>query len=334
MTLSYVLSRLGVLLLVLWLAISINFIIPRLAPGDPVEQKLTQLASSGAGASGDLRAMAAEYRARFGLDQPAWKQYLNYWLALFQGDLGYSLDRYPERVSDGIQSALPWTVGLLGVSTLFSFVIGTALGGLMAWPRAPGWIKGIIPGIVLLSAVPYFLLGVILIFVVAVVWKLLPAGGGYAFGAVARLDWETAQSVVLHAILPALAIILTSIGTWALGMRGMLISVLGEDYILLAEAKGLRQRTIFLRYGMRTALLPQVTSLALALGRIVSGAILVEVIFAYPGIGLRLFQAIQSKDYLVIQGIVLVLTVSIAFAMFIMDLLYPLIDPRIRVRRA
>ena len=333
MYLDYVLRRFGIMLLVVFFAVSINFILPRLMPGDPIEAQLNQLVAMAGGAAGDITAMAEAYRAQFGLDRPLLEQYFAYWGSVFRLDLGVSLAAYPEKVSDAILGALPWTLGLLGFSTLVSFVIGSLLGGLMGWPRSPRFLRAFGSGLVILASVPYFLIGMILLYFFAIVFRWFPAGGGLPFGMTIGWNWPTVSAIAWHATLPALSIIAAEIGAWALGMRGMLVSVLGEDYITLAEAKGLKPRRIFLRYGLRNALLPQLTKLALALGHIVSGAILVEVIFSYPGIGFRLYQAIQAKDYFVIQGIVLMLSVSIAVAAFILDLIYPLIDPRITSRR-
>jgi peptide/nickel transport system permease protein len=319
------------MLLVVFFAVTINFMLPRLMPGDPIEAQLTQLLASGAG-SGDITAMVESYRARFGLDQPIFNQYIAYWQSLFRLDLGVSLAAYPERVIDAIAAGLPWTLGLLGFATLVSFLVGSLLGGLMGWPRSPRFIRRLGAGVVILSAVPYFLVGMILLYVFAILLRWFPAGGGLPFGMNTGWNVETFSAIAWHATLPAISIISAELGAWALGMRGMLVSVLGDDYITLAEAKGLKPRRIFLRYGMRNAMLPQFTKLALALGHIVSGAILVEVIFSYPGIGFRLYQAIQTKDYFVIQGVVLILSVSIAIAMLILDLIYPLIDPRIAAR--
>ena len=333
MYLDYVLRRFGVMLLVIFLAVTINFALPRMMPGDPVESQLNQLLAQGGGSVGDVEAMAASYRARFGLDQPVWQQYLSYWASVLRLDLGVSLANYPERVSSAILASLPWTLGLLGVATMTSFLIGTLLGGLFAWPgasrlwRAPGTV------VLLLSSVPYFLIGMILLYFFAVVWRIFPAGGGLPYGMRPGFEWEAIKGILWHGALPAASIILAETGAWAIGMRGMLISILGDDHIALAEAKGLKDGRIFRRYAMRAAMLPQVTKLALTLGHIVSGAILVEVIFSYPGVGFRLYQAIQAKDYFVIQGIVLVLSVSLAVATFLLDLIYPAIDPRISSRR-
>ncbi len=327
-------QRLGMTLLVAFLAISINFLIPRAMPGDPIEQQLSQLSASSGGNVGDIQAMVQAYRERFGLDASLWRQYLNYLADVVRGDWGYSLVHYPERVSDVIAAGLPWTLGLLGTATLISFSIGTLLGGLLAWPGSSRLVRVLGVPVILLSAVPYFILGIVLMFVFGLTFPILPVAGGYSFGFTPAWNWATVGQVLQHAVLPALSIILASIGTWAIAMRGMVISVRGEDYIMLAEAKGLSARRVFMSYGLRNALLPQLTHLALTLSHIVSGAILVEVIFAYPGIGYRLYQAIHAKDYFVIQGIVLLLSVSIAFTMLVLDLIYPLIDPRIRSARA
>lgn len=331
--LTHISQRIGMTLLVAFLAITINFLIPRAMPGDPIEQQLSQLSASSGGNIGDITAMVQAYRERFGLDKPLWQQYANYLADVARLDLGYSLVNYPERVSGVIAAGMPWTLGLLGTATLISFSIGTILGGLLAWPGSSRWVQLLGVPAILLSAVPYFILGIVLMFVFALTYPWLPVAGAYSFGFTPSWNWATVAQVAHHAILPGASIVLASIGTWAIAMRGMVISVRGEDYIMLAEAKGLSARRVFFAYGLRNAMLPQLTHLALTLSHIVSGAILVEVIFAYPGIGYRLYQAIHAKDYFVIQGIVLLLSVSIAFTMLLMDLIYPLIDPRIRPAR-
>ncbi len=329
--LGYFARRIGMLLLVVFFAVSVNFLIPRLMPGDPIEQKMAVLAMSGGNA--DLTDMAQAYREKFGLDQPIWKQYLAYWGDLARFDLGYSLANYPQRVSQTITAALPWTLGLVGVSTLISFVIGSLLGALLAWPQTSRGIRAMAIPLMVISAIPYFLLGMVLIYIFALQLHWFPAGGGYSFSLIMEPTWELAANIIHHAILPSIAVVIASLGQWALNMRGAMVSTLGEDFVTLAEAKGLPPTRIFFHYGVRNSLLPQLTQLALRLGYVVAGIILVEVIFAYPGLGYQLFQAIQSKDYFVIQGIVLVLILTIALSTFIMDLIYPLIDPRITTKR-
>lgn len=331
--LAYLLRRLAMAALVVFVAVSVNFVIPRLMPGDAVEQQLAQISAAG-GQTGDIQAAAAALRERYGLDRPILQQYFDYLGHAVRLDLGVSIAHYPERVADGVMASLPWTIGLLGTATLISFVLGTLLGGVLAWPGAPRLLKIVLLPLVVMSAVPYFMLGIVLLAIFGLAWPILPVAGGFPFGHVAGADLQTALLIVYHAILPATSIVLASLGTWAVAMRGMLVSVLGEDHIMLAEAKGLPARRIFFAYAMRNALLPQLTQLALKLGLLVSGAILVEVIFAYPGIGYRLYLAIGQKDLFVIQGIVLLLSLSIALVMLLLDLVYPLIDPRVTARPA
>jgi peptide/nickel transport system permease protein len=232
-----------------------------------------------------------------------------------------------------IAEAVPWTVGLLGLTTLFSFATGTILGALLAWPGAPHWMRWLMPPLWALHAIPFFLLGLVLMYLFAFQFQWLPIFGGYSAGASPGLTWTFMLDVLRHAVLPALSIVLVSIGGWALAMRGMMVTTMGEDYVTFAEAKGLRSVTIFTQYCIRNAILPQTTGLALALGQILSGAVLVEVIFGYPGIGALLFQAIKENDFFLIQGIVLTVIVALGFATFVLDVLYPWLDPRISYRR-
>jgi peptide/nickel transport system permease protein len=327
---SYLLSRFGQFLLIIFVAVSINFIIPRLLPGDPVQTALARLQAGGGNQAVDIQAVSAAYRAKYGLDAPLWEQYINYWVDLFRFDLGVSFANFPEKVTTMIGSALPWSVGLLAVATLIAFATGSLLGARLAWPTSGRAIKTLVPMMMILTSIPFYLLAIILIYIFAVVLKWLPPGGGVPTTRIMRFDWATTQDVLKHALLPAMAIILGNIGFWALGMRSQMVNVLGEDYITFAEAKGLHPRRIFFWYGMRNALLAQITALALSLGSVVSGAVLVEVIFNYPGLGNLLYVAIRGQDYFVIQGVVLMLIITLAVLLFIVDLIYPLLDPRIR----
>lgn len=334
MPLGYVMNRFGLLLLIIFIAISINFLIPRLIPGDPIESALrTQLALSGS-VSVDIEALAESYRAKFGLDQPQWKQYISYWTDILKGDMGVSLASFPDTVSGKIKAALPWTLGLLVISTIIAFAVGSTLGALLAWPRSPKSIKAVVPLLMLFSAIPYYLLAIVLVFFFAIVWAILPPAGGFSPILILDMNWESTMDIIRHAILPSISIVLGGIGFWALGMRSMMIGVLGEDYINMAEAKGLAPRRIFIWYGMRNAILPQITAMALAMGFILSGSVLVEVIFSYPGLGQLLFQAIAGKDFFVIQGIVLMLILALGFTLLVVDLIYPFVDPRIRISKS
>lgn len=334
MTIDYLARRIGVLFLVMWVAATITFIIPRLSPTNPVRERLLQAVAQGGVTLQGMDEVVKSYEARFGLDQPLWVQYLRYLGDLARLDFGVSITRFPSRVADMILIALPWTIALVSVATLIAFVIGTLLGALLAWPKAPRSIQALTTPLLVLSAVPFYLLGLVLVYLFAFSTRLLPLGGGYTIGTTPSLSVAFLLDALRHSILPALSIVLASLGSWALSMRGMMITVQGEDYMTLAEAKGLKERRVFLRYGLRNAILPQTTSLALALGHIVSGSVLVEVVFAYPGVGTLLYQAIRTFDYFIIYGVVFMLIVALGLATLVLDLALPLLDPRIRYHRA
>ncbi len=330
----YLLGRLGLFFLIAWLAATLNFFLPRLTGQDPVRVKLLQQAQLGGHVQAGIEEMVREYDRRFGLDRPLWVQYLAFLRDAARLDFNYSIANYPRTVNEMIAEALPWTVALLGTTTVVSFALGTFLGALLGWPGAPRWMRWLMPPLWALHAIPFFLLGLILIYLFAFWFPVLPMFGGYSAGAFPALTLPFVLDLVRHAILPALSIVLVATGGWALSMRGMMVTTQGEDYVIFAEAKGLRSPTIFLRYCVRNALLPQVTGLALSLGQIVSGAVLVEVIFGYPGIGTVLFQAIRENDHFLIQGIVFIVIIALGLATLILDAVYPLLDPRISYRKA
>ncbi len=334
MHLIYVLKRFGVLLLIVWLAATLNFFLPKLSGVDPVRAKLLEAASLGGYVHAGIEDMVKVYQEKFGLDKPLWEQYLTYMDDVLHGRLNYSIANYPRTVGGMIADAAPWTIGLLGLTTLFSFAAGTFLGALLAWPGAPRWLQWVMPPLWAMHAIPFFLLGLVLSSIFAFQFQLLPIFGGYAAGATPGLTLTFVLDILRHAVLPAASIVLANVGGWALAMRGMMVTTMGEDYVTFAEAKGLRSVTIFSRYCIRNAILPQTTGLALALGQILSGAVLVEVIFGYPGIGGLLFQAIEENDFFLIQGIVFTVIVALGFATFLLDVLYPLLDPRISYKRA
>jgi len=327
--LTYIGRRLIQFALVIFIAGSINFMIPRLIPGDPIESALARMSSQGGEVAIDADAIEAKWNARFGFDQPLPVQFVNYWQDLLRGDLGVSLLNFPQPVTERISAALPWSLGLLGVSTLIAFTLGSLAGALLVWPRSPRPTKWLVPPFLALSAIPYYLLAILLVYVFSITLGWFPSSGGFSPTQVLGPNLDTALDIAGRAFLPALSIVLGAVGFWALGMRSLTVNVLGEDFITYAESKGLSQKRIFLRYGMRNALLPQVTALALVLATVVSGAVLVEAIFNYPGLGGLLFTAITGNDIFVINGIVMVLIVTLALAVLVVDLLYPLIDPRI-----
>jgi peptide/nickel transport system permease protein len=324
-------KRLLMFVAIIWTAATLNFFLPKLAPTDPIESKLLQDAESGS-TTVDIAALTREYRARFELDAPLVVQYGRYLKDVARGDLGFSIAFYPTRVSAILTDALPWTIGLTGMATLIAFLLGSLLGALTIWPGTRGAMRWAVPGLMVFSAIPYYLIGLVLIYFLGFQFGWFPMQGGYDVVAHPGWSWTFATDVAYHATLPALSMVLAGLGNWALSMRSLMVSVQGQDFMMFAEARGLNPKRRFYVYGMRNAILPQVVTLALQFGHIAGGAILVEVVFGYPGIGSTLFRAIEQSDYFVIYGVVLVITVSIAVAMLIVELITPLLDPRARLR--
>ncbi len=328
--LRLILRRVFFLLLVIWSASTIVFFIPRLSKTNAIRERFAELARTGGFSPADLEKIILSYTQQFGLDQPLMDQYWQYLNNILHLDFGYSLNRYPMTVMNVIMSAIPWTLGLLLVTTIISFIIGNLLGALSAWPKAPGWVRAVATPFVLLTGVPPIIMGVLLLFFVGFKLKLLPLGGAFTIGTVPDGSFSFYLDLLKHLILPAVSLILGSIGGWVLSMRGMGITIQGEDYVNFAEHKGLTSYVIFRDYYLRNTLLPQVTGLALALGTVVTSAIVVEGMFGLPGIGLALNNAIRSNDFPVIYGIVLFITGAVATLMVLMEFIYPLLDPRIR----
>jgi peptide/nickel transport system permease protein len=327
---GFVLRRFGLLIILVWVAATLNFLAPRLTGKDPVKQRLLKQAQVGGYVQQGMDEMAKEYNRKFGLDKPIWEQYVTYVGDMSTLNFGPSIANYPRTVDEIMSDALPWTIILLGTTTTIAFFLGSFLGAVLAWPRSPRLLQYLLPPLLTLSAIPYYLLGLVLLYVLAFRLPIFPSFGGYTPGSLPAFNVKFFVDAVEHAFLPAMSIILASLGFWALGMRAMMVTMQGEDLMIFAEAKGLKDGTLFFRYAIRNALLPQTTALALALGEILSGAVLVEVVFGYPGIGSVLYNAIKDFDYFLIQGIVFTIVLSIAFATLLVDLTYPLLDPRIR----
>jgi peptide/nickel transport system permease protein len=275
------------------------------------------------------QAMFEAYRKRFGLDDPIYVQYVKYMWNTLRLDFGESLSAYPAGVWEIIRPAIGWSIGLIGVSVIITFGLGITIGALLAWRGTPRVVRAVLPITMIGGVLPYYLLAMLLLYVFAFSMKVFPSTGAYDSGIPAELSWPYVSSVARHAVLPALSIILTSVGAWALTMRGLMVNTIGEDYMLLADAKGLPKRRILWWYSVRNAIPPQLTHLGIALGYVVSGAILVEIVFSYPGLGYQLYQSIVNSDYTVIQGITLVLAVSVGLCVLILDLIYPRLDPRV-----
>jgi peptide/nickel transport system permease protein len=328
---AYLLKRFGLLLAVLWTAATLNFFLPRLTPRNPVRERIVQLSISGGNLERGIEEMVKAYEAKFGLDQPLWKQYLRYLGDMARLDLGYSLTAFPKTVMELIAEVVGWSVGIASVTLLLSFSIGSLLGALIGWPKSPKFLQWIVAPLMTISSVPAYIFGLVLIYLLAFRAKIFPMMGGFTLGTIPDGSFAYYMDVLKHAILPCLSVILVSLGGWALGMRGMMVTVEGEDYMILAEAKGLKPRRIFLRYAVRNALLPLITGLGLSLGYLVTGQILVESLFGFPGIGSLLNRSINVYDYTAVLGITFMIILSVAVATLVLDLIYPLLDPRIRV---
>ena len=321
----HLLRRFGFYLIALWASITINFVIPRLAPGDPASVLLARF-------QGRLNPQALHaLQLQFGItNDPLWTQYFQYLVKLFHGDLGISFTYLPTPVSTVIAQELPWTLTLIGTSVLISFTLGSLLGAILAWKRGSFFDNVLPPLLTFFSAVPYFWLALIALYILGYTLNWFPLNGGYDTNVTLGFNMEFIGSAVQHALLPALTIVLASIAGWLLGMRNSMITTLTEDYVLLAQAKGLSERRVVFAYAARNAILPNITAFALSLGFVVAGALLTEVVFSYPGIGFALLQAAQNSDYPLLQGIFLFIALGVLGANFIADLVYVLLDPRVR----
>jgi peptide/nickel transport system permease protein len=298
-------------------------------PGNPLAAIFVKLTAVGGRVGAEQ--LVEQYKHIFGLDKSLWEQYVSFLRELLRGNLGYSVGSFPSEVTDLLRVALPWTIGLLTVTTILSWILGSLAGAVVGWGgKRARFFQPLVPVALVLYTTPYYILALILVFLFAFNWRFFPLSGAYSVGLQPGFTLEFALDVLHHVMLPALSIILVSLGWWFLSMRSLIAGLRGEDYIMLAEAKGLPDRRILWHYAFRNALLPQVTGLALSLGQVVGGALITEVIFAYPGVGWLIYNAIKGLDFPVIQGSVLLLIVAVASANLVIDLAYPLIDPRIR----
>jgi peptide/nickel transport system permease protein len=334
MPIKYVLRRVFFLIMVIWTAATINFILPHLAGRDPInEQMSVQIATQGR-SSADAKLLYATYTRLFGLDKPLWQQYLTYITNVARLDFGYSIFLYPRTVMSIIIDRGKLTLPFVAVGIFISFFIGILLGAFLGWNKTPRWVTSIlVPPMLVFSSVPQFLVALVLIYFVAFKMKLLPMG--QPFPVTMNMDWSSPAFILAyarHAILPALTIIIVESSNWALGMRAMMVTVEGEDFTTFAEVRGLKQSRIFFRYLLRNALLPSLTGLAIRMGFIITGAAVAETYFSYNGLGNTLGTAIGQFDYFLIYGICTIIVMSIAIVTFLIDMVYPLLDPRISYR--
>ncbi len=305
-------------------AVTLNWLIPRFMPGDPVLRMLTRTSVSNPEAIAPMREY---YENVFGLDVPLWQQYLNYWGELLQGNMGISVWLFPAPVTGVILKAVPYTLALLIPSILLSWWAGNKVGALAARRK---WLDNtVLPLGYVLTATPYMWLGILLAWSLGIVAGIFPTAGGYSFALQPSFTVDFIGNALTHWFLPFLSLFLVAFGGWAIGMRNLIIYELEADYANYLEALG-TPRSLIRRYAFRNAMLPQLTGLALQLGVLVAGALVTEIVFAYPGLGHLILQAIQNQDFFLLQGIFLFIVIGVLLANFVIDIIYVLVDPRTR----
>ncbi len=324
----YVVRRTTLFVITLWAAVTLNFLLPRLMPGSPVDAAIAKLSQGGQQVTNaQRRALEIQLGSPHG---SLVSQYFDYLRNLGHLQFGASYSFPNQSVRQTIMSALPWTLLLVGITTIVAFVIGTLLGVFAGWRRGSKSDATVTVGATLFAAFPPFWLGLLMLYVLAFKLNAFPIKGGYSPGLTPNLSPSFLANAVSHSVLPALTLAITSLSGWVFGMRNNMINTLGEDYVTFAEANGLRRRTIALKYAARNALLPNVTAFGLALGAVIGGSVIVEGVFSYPGLGNLLYIAVSNHDFPLMQALFLVISVSMLVAIFVVDLLYVRLDPRVR----
>jgi peptide/nickel transport system permease protein len=330
--LAWLTSRLGQFALVVFIGINIAFGVTHATPIDPVEQSIAAATQYGTTNPEAIEMMRRSLKELYGLEGGLGEQYLAFWRRILVGDFGPSLSAFPTPVAVLIGRALPWTVALLLVSTVLTWVAGNLLGGLAGYYRRSRVLR--FAGILAMAfhPVPYYIVAFLLLIVFGYLWPVLPISGGYTMNMTRGWSLAFVGSVLVHSILPVMSLVLVGLGGWFMGMRSLVSNIVTEDYVAYAELGGVARRRILGAYVMRNALMPQVTGLAMTLGSIFNGAIITEQVFGYPGIGTLLVSAVYAGDYSLVLGITTVSIVAVSFAVLLIDVLYPLLDPRVKVR--
>ncbi|WEX10946.1 ABC transporter permease [Chelativorans sp. AA-79] len=327
----YVFTRFAQFLLVVFIGVSLTFFITHLSPIDPVEQMIAGMTAMGQSDPQSVAMMRQALQDLYGTGDPLMEQYFTYWGRILSADFGPSLSAFPTPVSVLIGRALPWTIGLLLTCTLIAWVLGNLLGGLAGYFRQSRALKVI--GVIIMGfhPVPYYIIAFVLLIIFGLIWPILPTSGGAAANVPRGWNADYVLSVLRHSILPAVSIILVGLGGWFMGMRALVSNVVTEDYVTYAELGGVRRSRILPFYVMRNALVPQVTGLAMTLGAIFNGAIIVEFVFSYPGLGRLLIAAVYAGDYGLVLGVTTISIIAVSAAVFLIDILYPVFDPRVQL---
>jgi len=328
----YLFRRLIQFVLVVFIGMNIAYAVTHSTPIDPIEQTISAATSFGSTSPDAIAKMRQSLRELYGLQGGRWEQYVAFWKRVTLGDFGPSLSAFPTPVSELISRAIPWTAGLLTVSTLLTWVLGNLLGGLAGYYRRSALLR--FAGILAMGfhPIPYYIVAFVLLIVFGFVWPVLPITGGAEMNIAQGFDATFVGSVLVHSILPVASLVLVGLGGWFMGMRSLVSNIVSEDYVIYAELAGVDRRRILTSYVMRNALVPQVTGLAMSLGAIFNGAIITEQVFGYPGIGSLLVGAVHAGDYSLVLGVTAVSIVAVSAAVLLIDLLYPLLDPRVKVR--
>ena len=325
---NYIVRRTGFFVVTLWVALTFNFFLPRLMPGNPALAMLTRL--EGRGHLGPQALRTIEIALGLNKHESLIHQYWQYLGNAATGNFGISYTFFPDPVAREVLQALPWTLGLVGLTTIIAFLLGTGIGLVCAWFRGGKLDSALPPLFIILSAFPYFWFALLFVLLFGVSLNWLPVSGGYNTSMLPNLSWSFIGNVLQHSVLPALTIVLTSIGGWALTMRNNTITVVAEDYVRMAQAKGIRPWKVMWHYAGRNAMLPNLTGFGMALGFVVSGAVLVEYVFNYPGVGWMLLDAVSNEDFPLMQALFLLITVAVLVAVLGVDLLTLWLDPRAR----
>ena len=327
----FVLKRLVQLLAVIVAGSSVAFLITHLSPINPVDQalgRITARSSFSPDAIANLRLALSEL---YGVDRPLLEQFINFWHRAIVGDFGPSLLAFPTPSMTLVMRALPWTVGLLLVATVVTWLIGNILGGLAGYYQNNKFLKAF--GVIAmgLQPIPYYIVAFVILVTFGFIWPILPISGGFSMNVRPSFTIEFILSVLQHAILPSLSLVLVGLGTWFLGMRALVSNVVTEDYVTYAELAGVDKGRIVGSYVIRNAMVPQITALAMSLGGIFSGTVITEEVFSYPGLGSLLIDGVNSGDFSLVLAVSTVSIAAVASAIFIVDLIHPLLDPRVKV---
>jgi len=329
----YLLPRILQWVVVIFVGVTVIFIITRFTPTDPVQQTIERITMRGAYLDSEaIEDFKQTLKELYGLKGSVFEQYLIFWKRLLTGNFGPSFSQFPIPVIELIRISLPWTAGLLILSTFIAWVIGTIIGGLAGYFNQQRWARALEIVTMIIRPIPYYILALLVLILLVYIFPLFPVSGGFAVGREISFSWSFLLDVLKHAFLPALSLVIAGIGAWFIQMKALASNIIAEDYVRYAQAGGVRNSKIVFQYVIRNGMLPQITGLALTLGQLLSGALVVEYVFAYPGVGMLLYRGIVEGDYNLVMGITVLSIILIATGVLIVDLVYPFFDPRVRYR--